>query len=121
MLANSFCTRSLGALHPVCDGLEGLHGFTDGILAGGVSQREFTSPVAGVAAYGARTALPESLAQGARPSGMLASGGGSAVRRMNLTDCGNAAVPERLDRIKSRATARIFLGAEDIFFSRPDL
>jgi hypothetical protein len=40
---------------------------------------------------------------------------------MNLTDCGNAAVPERLDRIRSKATARILLGAEYIFLSRPDL
>jgi hypothetical protein len=39
---------------------------------------------------------------------------------MNLTACGNATVPERLD-IKKSATARILPGAEYIFFSRPDL
>jgi hypothetical protein len=39
---------------------------------------------------------------------------------MNLTACGNATVPERLD-IKTTATARKLRGAEYIFISRPDL
>jgi len=98
-----------------------LQRFTDGTFNGGVSQREFTSPVDGVAAYGAETALPESPMQGARPTGKLASGRGSAARRMNLTVCGNTTVPERLDIIKRRTTARMFLRAEYIFLSRPDL
>jgi hypothetical protein len=39
---------------------------------------------------------------------------------MSLTACGNATVPERLDIIR-RTTAQMFLGAEYIFLSRPDL
>ena len=70
MLANSSCTRSLGALHPVCDGLEGSHGFTVGPLNGGVSQRELTSSVAGVAAFGTAAVFAGSLVHGARPSDM---------------------------------------------------
>ena len=97
--------------------LAGLHGFTDGPLTGGVSQRALTSPVA---AYEAETALPESPVQGARPRGRLASGRGSAACRMNLTACGNAGVAERHD-IKKRATAGMLLEAEYIFLSRPNL
>ncbi len=100
--------------------LAGLHGFTDGPLTGGVSQRALTSPVAAVAAYEAETALPESPVQGARPRGRLASGRGSAACRMNLTACGNAGVAERHD-IKKRATAGMLLEAEYIFLSRPNL
>jgi hypothetical protein len=39
---------------------------------------------------------------------------------MNLTLCGSASVPERLNIIKI-ATARMLLGVEYIFCSRPDL
>src|SRR6266478_2536174 len=120
MVARSSCTRSLGAWHAICAGFEALHGFTDDTFTGGVSQDEPRSLPAAVAACGAGTALPESLVQGARPTSMLASGRGSAARRMNLTACGNATVPERLDIIR-RTTARMFLGAEYIFLSRPDL
>src|SRR6266550_9361108 len=120
MVARSSCTRSLGAWHPICAGLEALHGFTDGTFTDGVSQGEPRSLPAAVAACGAGTALPESLVQGARPTSRLASGRGSAARRMSLTACGNATVPEKLDIIR-RTRARMFLGAEYIFLSRPDL
>src|SRR5712691_4930692 len=120
MAGRSSCTRSLGAWHPICAGLEALHGFTDGTFTG-VLQGELRSLLAAVVACGAVTALPESLAQGARPTSMLASGRGSAARRMNLTACGNATVPERLDMIKRRVTAGMFLRAEYISISRPDL
>jgi len=39
---------------------------------------------------------------------------------MNLTACGKVSVPEKLNII-SMATARILLGVESIFLSRPDL
>ncbi len=120
MVVNPSCTRSLGVGHPMGVKLAGLHGFTDGPLTGGVSQGALTSPVAGVAAYEAETALPESPVQGARPRGRLASGRGSAACRMNLTACGNASVAERHD-IKKRATAGMLLEAEYIFLSRPNL
>src|SRR5882762_88721 len=119
ILAKSSCTRSLGAGHPVCAGLAGLHGFTDGTLTGGASQGELRSPFAMVAACGAGTTLPGSLVH-ARPSGKLARGRGSAAWPMKLTACGSATVPERLDA-KRTATARKLRGAEYIFLSRPDL
>src|SRR5260370_40448273 len=110
MATSSSCTRSLGASHPVCPGLAGLHGLTVGTLTGGVSHAAPASLLTAVAAYGAATALPESREQGALPTGMLESGRGSAAFRMNLAACGNAAVPERLDTI-SKATARTLLRA----------
>src|SRR5437016_3884900 len=118
--ARSSCTRSLGALQPTCARLAGLHGFTGGALAGGVSQDGFMSPDAGVDASGAERALPDSLVHGALPRGRLASSGGSAARRMKLTPCGDATLPERHDRM-GRATARMLRGAEYISFSPPDL
>src|SRR5882762_809887 len=51
---------------------------------------------------------------GTLTGGVLASGRGSAARRMKLTPCGNATVPERQD-INRRATARMLRGAEYIF------
>ena len=113
MATSSSCTRSLGASHPLCPGLPGSHGFTAGTLTGGVSHGAPASLLAVAAAYGAATALPESGEQGALPTGMLESGRGSAALRMNLTACGNATVPERLDTI-SKATARVLLEAEYI-------
>jgi len=97
-----------------------MQGFTGGTLTDGVSHGAFASLVAEVAVYPATTALPGSILQGARLEDMFAIGRGSAALRINLTACGNAAVPQRLDRIRI-ATARILLGVEYIFFSRPDL
>jgi len=108
----------------------GLHGFADGTLIGGASHvgvslrsapsgDEAESPVAAVAAFES-TALLESFVHGARPIVRLASGRGSAARRMNFTACGNAAVPEK-HNTKGSATARILRRAEYIFISRPDL
>src|SRR6266699_4397749 len=130
LVARSSCTRSLRASHPVCAKPVGLHGFADGTLIGGASHvgvslrsapsgDEAESPVAAVAAFES-TALLESFVHGARPIVRLASGRGSAARRMNFTACGNAAVPEK-HNTKGSATARILRRAEYIFVSRPDL
>src|SRR5260370_4739535 len=114
ILAKSPCTRSLGARHPICSWLAGLHGFANGTLTRGVSQGEPGSPLAKVAAFESAAAPTASLMHGARPRGKLASGRGSAARRMNLAACGNATVAERL-AMKRTATARMFLSAEYIF------
>src|SRR5882724_7829485 len=125
MDARCSCAKSLGGLHPGCAGPEGLQGFADGTISdgtitGGVSQRESASLLPAAAAYRVTGTLPESLMQGTGPPGTLASGRGSAGWRMNLTACGNAAVPGKVE-IKNSVTARILRWAEDITFSRPDL
>src|ERR1700674_3798025 len=120
MAARSSCTGSLRAGHPICPAFAGLQRLTDGTLPGGVSQGEPESAVAARPASGTESAPPASPVQGARSTGRLASGRGSAALRMNLTACGNATVPERLE-IKSKTTAGMLRGAEYIFFSRPDL
>src|SRR5882762_4794348 len=56
----------------------------------------------------------------ARPSGRAARGNGSVEWWMKLTACGKTAVPEK-NGTNTKTTARIFQGAEYIFFSRPDL
>ena len=89
------CTRSFGTGHPLCAGLEALHGFTEGTLTVGASQGEPRSPLAAFAAFESAAALPGRLVQGARPRVVLTTSTGSAARRMKLTACGTATVPER--------------------------
>src|SRR5229473_3313385 len=77
LAARSPRIRSRGGLHPARARLAESHGFTGRALTGAVSQGEFESPVAGVAALGLESA--ESAVQRVRLTCRLASGRGSAT------------------------------------------
>src|SRR5260370_41120626 len=99
MSVRSYCTRSLGASHPVCPGLAGLQGFTAGIVTDGGSHGAAALPATAITASGVAAPPPDTFLHGARPGHMVPRGKGAAAGRMKLPACGKAAGPQTLERI----------------------